>query len=231
MFPLNYKNKFEIDTLGHTDPTQVAEANWARLAAGINTFTPAAGDTTDNTPYFDGNGFSSTDVTGKNYSIAFSGNRLEGDAAQDYVASKDFAVGDAVKTLLRWTRPDGTVIIGCVTLNAIVVSGGAANAKETFSFTSNFNGAPTVTSGLAAPTGLAGTVTGTSIALTWNAVSGAASYKVYRNGILSASPVTNAYTDSGLAVSTSYSYQVSAVDENGEESVLSAPVSKTTAAS
>lgn len=230
-FNLNFKNKFEIDTLGHTDPSQVADANWAELAAGINTVTPASGDTTDNTAYYDGNGFANTDITGKNYSLAFSGNRKEGDTAQDFVASKDFAVGDNAKTLLRWTRTDGTIIVGCVTLNAIVISGGAANAKQTFSFTANFNGLPDVTSGLAAPTGLSGTVTGTSIALTWNAVSGATSYKVYRNGVLAASPVTNAYTDTGLAASTSYSYQVSAVDENGEESVLSAPVSKTTAAS
>lgn len=230
MFPLNYKNRFDIDTSGLTDPSQAASASWARLASGINTFTPAGGDTTDNTPYLDGNGFTNTDVTGKNYSIAFSGNRLEGDAAQDFIASKDFLVGDDVKTLLRWTRPDGTVIIACITINAIVIAGGAANAKETFSFTANFNGAPTVTSGLAAPTGLAGTVTGTSVALTWSTVSGASAYRLYRNNMLIATPTTASYTDSGLSASTAYNYQVSAIDANGNESVLSAPLSKTTAA-
>lgn len=230
-FNLNFRNKFEIDTLGHTDPSQSSEASWAQLAAGINTVTPASGDTTDNTAYYDGNGFANTDITGKNYSLAFSGNRKEGDPAQDYVASKDFAVGDAAKTLLRWTRTDGTVIIGCITMNAIVISGGAANAKQTFSFTGNFNGLPNVTSGLAAPTGLAaGTVTSSTVPLTWGAVSGAASYKVYRNGTIVSSPTTNSYTDSGLVANTSYTYQVSAADADGNESVSSTPVSATTAA-
>lgn len=144
-FKLNYQNKFDIDTTGTLDPHSTTGATFVALAAGIQTITPAAGDTTDNTPYYDGGGFANTDVTGKNFSIAFSGNRVEGDAAQDYIAGKEFSVGDDCKTLLRWTKPDGTVIVAQVTLNAITPSGGAANAKQTFSFTANFNGAPVVT--------------------------------------------------------------------------------------
>lgn len=147
-FKLNYQNKFEIDTKGSLDPTSTTSATFVTLAAGIQTITPAAGDTTDNTPYYDGNGYTTTEVTGKNVSIAFSGNRIDGDAAQDFVAGLEFAVGDSLKTLLRWTRPDGTVIIAQVTLNAIISSGGAANAKQTFSFTASFNGAPVVTPGV-----------------------------------------------------------------------------------
>lgn len=144
-FKLNWQNQYEIDTKGGLDPSATTGATFVPLSAGIQTITPASGDTTDNTPYYDGGGFSTTEVTGKNVSIAFSGNRVEGDAAQDFIAGLEFSVGDAVKTLLKWTRPDGSIITAQVTLNAIISSGGAANAKQTFSFTANFNGAPVVT--------------------------------------------------------------------------------------
>lgn len=143
-FNLNYKNKFEIDTKGNLDPNSTTGAEFVPIAAGISTVTPAPGDTTDNTAYYNGGGFASTDVTGKNFSLAFSGNRVEGDAAQDYITSKEFSLGDDCKTLLRWTKSDGRVVVAQVTLSAITTSGGAANAKQTFSFTANFNGAPVV---------------------------------------------------------------------------------------
>jgi poly(3-hydroxybutyrate) depolymerase len=82
-----------------------------------------------------------------------------------------------------------------------------------------------------APSGLAvGAKTTTSIALSWNAVSGATGYNVYRNGAkLTASPVTaTSYTDSGLTASTTYSYTVTTVASS--ESAASAAVSATTAA-
>jgi Fibronectin type III domain len=71
----------------------------------------------------------------------------------------------------------------------------------------------TVLTALAAPgarTGLSGTSTSNSVSLTWNAVSGATSYNVYRNGTKVGTPAGTSYTDSGLAASTTYSYQVSA---------------------
>ncbi|MBQ5938663.1 PHB depolymerase family esterase [Massilia sp. AB1] len=80
------------------------------------------------------------------------------------------------------------------------------------------------------PAGLAvGTRTANSIALSWNAASGATGYNVYRNGAkLNASALTSTgYTDTGLAASTSYSYQVSALG-NGVESALSPAVTGTT---
>lgn len=229
-FNLNYKNRYEIDRNGGLDPSNITGADWATLAKGIQTVTPAPGDTTDNTPYYDGQGWSQTDRTGLNFSLAFAGNRVEGDLAQDYVSSKQFALGDAAKTLARWTQTSGLIIVAQVSLTAIVTSGGAANAKQTFSFTENFNGLPVVTSGLTAPTGLAGTPTANSVALTWDAVPGATMYHVYRNGILIASPSANSFTDSGLAATTEYTYQVSAVDATGFESLPTAPLNETTTA-
>jgi poly(3-hydroxybutyrate) depolymerase len=87
---------------------------------------------------------------------------------------------------------------------------------------------------LQAPAGLAvaGT-TASSVSLAWNAASGATGYNVYRNGArVTPTPVTStSYVDSGLAASTSYSYQVSSTGNGGVESALSSTVTGSTASS
>ncbi|MEU6239851.1 glycoside hydrolase family 18 protein [Streptomyces sp. NPDC047024] len=87
---------------------------------------------------------------------------------------------------------------------------------------------PTVPS---APGGLAvsGT-TSSSVSLSWNTVSGASGYNVYRDGAKVASASGTSATVSGLSPSTSYSFQVTAVNSAGE-SVKSSTVTATTASS
>ncbi|MDL2358209.1 MAG: PHB depolymerase family esterase [Pseudomonadota bacterium] len=81
------------------------------------------------------------------------------------------------------------------------------------------------------PAGLAvGAATASSIALSWNAASGATGYNVYRNGAkITATPVTaTSYVATGLAASTSYSFQVSSVGSGSTESALSTAVAGST---
>ncbi|MET8075274.1 glycoside hydrolase family 18 protein [Streptomyces sp. NPDC005303] len=88
--------------------------------------------------------------------------------------------------------------------------------------------APTVPS---APAGLA--VSGTSsssVSLAWNTVSGATGYNVYRNGTKVTAVTGTSATVTGLAASTSYSFQVTAVNSAGE-SAKSGAVTGTTSAS
>jgi hypothetical protein len=60
-----------------------------------------------------------------------------------------------------------------------------------------------------APTGLTATpITSSRIDLDWNDTVGATGYDVERNGVIVASPVTSAYSDTGLSPSTLYSYRV-----------------------
>ena len=81
---------------------------------------------------------------------------------------------------------------------------------------------------IATPTGVAVSgATNTSLNVSWNAVSGAASYNVYRNGVKVGSPTGTSYTDSGLNGGSTYSYTVTAV-ANGSESAQSAAVQGTT---
>ncbi|MGW9030249.1 chitinase [Streptomyces sp. NPDC055722] len=82
----------------------------------------------------------------------------------------------------------------------------------------------------AAPTGLrAGTVTSSSVALSWSAVTGATGYAVYRDGAKVQTVSGTSATVTGLSPSTAYSFQVAAVNDVGE-SAKSAAVSATTSA-
>ena len=84
---------------------------------------------------------------------------------------------------------------------------------------------------LAAPTGVAlSNAANTSMGISWSAVTGAASYNVYRNGNkTNALPVTaTSYSDTGLTAATSYSWTVKAADANGAEGAASTAVSGTT---
>ncbi|WP_436843114.1 chitinase [Streptomyces collinus] len=82
----------------------------------------------------------------------------------------------------------------------------------------------------APPTGLkAGTVTSSSVALSWSAVTGATGYAVYRDGVKAQTVTGTSATVSGLAASTAYSFQVTATNDAGE-SAKSAAVTATTSA-
>ncbi|MGN6799153.1 MAG: CBM96 family carbohydrate-binding protein [Gaiellaceae bacterium] len=87
------------------------------------------------------------------------------------------------------------------------------------------------------PTNVNGSAVGsTEVDLTWTGStdnaggSGVAGYNVYRDGVqVNSSPVaaTN-YADTGLSASTQYSYTVSAVDNQGNESAQSSPPKQVT---
>ncbi|MEV8330374.1 chitinase [Streptomyces niveus] len=75
------------------------------------------------------------------------------------------------------------------------------------------------------PAGLGvGAVTSSSVALSWNAVSGATGYNIYRDGTKVQTATGTSATVSGLAAATSYQFQVSATNAVGE-SAKSAAVS------
>jgi len=78
------------------------------------------------------------------------------------------------------------------------------------------------------PTGLSGTaISSTQINLTWNAAtdtggSGMAGYRIYRAGTLVGTSTSTSYSDTTVAPSSNYSYQVAAYDAAGNTSGLSA---------
>ena len=81
----------------------------------------------------------------------------------------------------------------------------------------------------ATPTGLtAGSPSSSSVPLSWPAVSGATSYQVYKNGAPLATVSGTSYTATGLTPSTSYAFQVSAVNSAGESTKSTAVTVTTT---
>jgi chitinase len=89
--------------------------------------------------------------------------------------------------------------------------------------------APTIP---AAPAGLAvASTTSSSVSLSWSTVSGATGYNVYQDGTKVQSVTGTSATVSGLAASTSYSFQVTATNSAGESAKSSAVTGTTTASS
>lgn len=144
--PLNVVNKLFIDIYGYTTLNDLETGNWGRLATKIQTITPSANETTNNNSYYDGDGFGNTEVTGKRYQLACSGQRYVGNPAQDYIASKQFAIGQALHCRVIWVQ-NGQAIVSEATLTNIVATGGEASANQTFSCTIEFNGKPRTVNG------------------------------------------------------------------------------------
>lgn len=79
---------------------------------------------------------------------------------------------------------------------------------------------------VAAPTGLAVTNTAAAqLKLQWNAVSGAAGYRLYRDGVALADTAATQYADKTVQRGVIYSYTLRALSPNGNAGPPSAPVS------
>lgn len=71
-----------------------------------------------------------------------------------------------------------------------------------------------------------GTVSGSTVQLTWTASTdnrGVLGYRIFRNGGQVGTSATTSFTDGGLLASTSYSYTVAAYDGDGNSSAQSSP--------
>ncbi|WTK78544.1 glycoside hydrolase family 18 protein [Streptomyces sp. NBC_01511] len=78
------------------------------------------------------------------------------------------------------------------------------------------------------PAGLAaGAVTASSVALSWNAVTGATGYNIYRDGTKVQTATGTSATVTGLAAATSYQFQVSATNAVGESAKSTAVSGRT----
>ncbi len=99
----------------------------------------------------------------------------------------------------------------------------------TIKYDPNFG--PVDTTAPAKVTGVsATTLSSGSIKVSWtaNSESDLNHYNVYRNGVKVATCYSNSYTDSGLSSSTTYTYQISAVDASSNEGTKSDSASATT---
>lgn len=140
-FLLQSANQFEIQT--GVDELQAPV--YAVIAAGISSADPTPNEELTQDKYMDGDGYGETDVIAAQLTIAFSGHRKYGDAAQDFIYSKLLELGTARRTTFRWTLPDGGKFEGPATIANITGPSGEAGAKGEISFEIHFNGKPTYT--------------------------------------------------------------------------------------
>lgn len=78
----------------------------------------------------------------------------------------------------------------------------------------------------AVPAGLTALAGDSQVSLAWSAAASASSYRVYRGGVLVASPTATSFLDTGLVNGATYAYSVAAVNMSGA-SAQSAAVSAT----
>jgi chitodextrinase len=118
-----------------------------------------------------------------------------------------------------------------VTITTTAISSSGATVQITFGSNTSTGSDTTPPS---SPTGLSASASDSShISLSWGASSdnvGVAGYKIYRGGTYVTTTTSTSFTDSGLTASTSFSYQVTAVDAAGNEGLLSNTATATTPA-
>lgn len=118
---------------------------YAPLCKGIENVTFNSNEQNQQYFFICGEGFAHNEVTGGAPELQISGRRITGDAAQDYIASKQFALGTDRNSSIKITA-EGQVITCDCSIGNVVTFGGATLDVNTFSCTIRFNGEPTVTS-------------------------------------------------------------------------------------
>jgi endoglucanase len=109
---------------------------------------------------------------------------------------------------------------------------GGAGSTTGISLAERYSGAPVDSTAPSVPTGLtAGTTTASSVPLSWTASTdnvAVTGYDVFRDGTRVVTTASTAFTDVGLAASTSYGYTVRARDAAGNVSAASTAVTART---
>ena len=135
----NWANEIHIGT-SETGGTW----SYAKLCKGIESM--EFNENEQNQQYFFlcGQGHAHNEVTGIAPELVISGRRIAGDAAQDYIVSKQFELGTNRNSSVKIVA-EGKIITCDCTIGAITSFGGATKDVNAFGCTIRFNGKPTVT--------------------------------------------------------------------------------------
>jgi chitodextrinase len=157
-------------------------------------------------------------------------------AATDNVGVTGYTMyrnGTAVGTTATTTYTDSGLAPSTLYSYSVTAQDAAANMSAQSAVTSVTTKAADTVAPTAPGQPVSGTVTPTSVALTWAASTdnyGVTQYVVYRNGAQAGVTTSTGFTDTGLVPSTTYVYTIVAKDAAGNASNASAARSVTTAA-
>ena len=138
-----WANKIEIGTAADTSTPPVW--TYSELCKGIESMTFNANEQNQQYFFLCGEGFAHNEVTGGAPELQVSGRRIAGDAAQDYIVGKQFALGDERNSSVRVTTAEGKVITCDCSIGDVVSFGGNTLDVNSFGCTIRFNGKPSVT--------------------------------------------------------------------------------------
>ncbi|MDR2558761.1 MAG: hypothetical protein LBC86_04350 [Oscillospiraceae bacterium] len=123
MVELNNQIKAELDVT-----PGAGTRKWESLGKAFKSISQTLGENVYTASYLSDSGFSSSEVTGLNFTVTFRGDYIAGDPVIEYIFSREtlYGVGDARKTKLRLSKGNRTVIWD-VTMTKIQETGGDAN--------------------------------------------------------------------------------------------------------
>lgn len=117
---------------------------YSKLCKGIEGMTFNSNEQNQQYFFLCGNGFAHNEVTGGAPELQITGRRIAGDTAQDYIVSKQFALGTDRNSSVKIISGGKQIICDC-SIGDVVSFGGQTLDVNTFSCTIRFNGTPTVT--------------------------------------------------------------------------------------
>ena len=130
-----WANQVEIDT---------GSGSYAKLCAGIESMTFNPNEQIQQYFFLCGEGFANNETTGAAPELVISGRRVVGDAAQDFIAGKQFALGTDRNSVIKVTAEGKLITCGCTIANVTSFGGNTLDVNS-FGCTIRFNGEPTMT--------------------------------------------------------------------------------------
>ena len=119
---------------------------YSKLCKGIESMTFNSNEQNQQYFFLCGEGFADNEVTGAAPELQVSGRRIAGDAAQDYIVGKQFALGTDRNSSVKITTAEGKIITCDCSIGDVVSFGGNTLDVNSFGCTIRFSGKPTVTS-------------------------------------------------------------------------------------
>lgn len=143
MFKPVWANKIQIGTSSDTSTPPVW--SYSDLCKGIESMSFNSNEQNQQYFFLCGEGFANNEVTGGAPELQISGRRIAGDAAQDYIVGKQFALGTDRNSSVKITTAEGKVITCDCSIGDVVSFGGNTLDVNSFGCTIRFNGKPSVT--------------------------------------------------------------------------------------
>lgn len=116
---------------------------YAKLCKGIQSMEFSENEQNQQYFFICGEGFAHNEVTGAAPQLTITGRRIVGDAAQDYIAGKQFALGANRNSSVKIIAEGKQIICDC-SIGNISSFGGQTLDVNSFGCTIRFNGKPTV---------------------------------------------------------------------------------------